>query len=185
MTTFVKTLFHSELVKILKKSSGAFPVGILAATDAKARKTLNPYGKIFKLVRVVGFVGASYQAAVEREAERQGADANDFQADVLPWGEWAIINKVIAHNEELYLRTQTSPSQRRNQPAKLLMYLTENGQPIEKEKIKHFLPEVRESAKQQDEAGLQSTIWIRTYKFSSIKKIRINGETYWLKPDGE
>jgi len=177
----MKTISQNELLKIISESKGAIPVGLFSVTDARARKTGNPYGKIFKLCRAVGFVGANYQRAVENEAARQGENASEFQAESLPWGNWLIQNKVIEHKGELYLRTQTAPGQRRKQPARVTGYLSESLQILSREQVKPFLPESRESSKQQDEAGLSETVWVRTYKFNSIKKIRINGKTYWLK----
>lgn len=177
----MKTLSHKELLELIKSSKGAMPVGLMAETDGRARKTGNPHGLIFKRVRAVGFVGASYQKAVENEAGRQGEDASEFQAESLPWGEWVILNKVIFHKGAFYLRTQTTPGQRRNQPARVLAYLAENGNEISCDEAKKFLPAPRESAKQQDEANLTGTVWVRTYAFASIKRIRINGQTYRLK----
>ena len=170
---------HSQLIEILNLSKGALIVGILAHTDAKAKKTNNPYGCITKIVRAVGFVGADYQKAVIREGDRQNAIPTQFTAESLSWGEWLIPNKVITHKGNFYLRTQSTPGQRNRQPAKVLNYRAENGQYVKHEDIKQFLPVVKESAKQQF-AGLNETIFVRTYAFDSIKKIRIIGFTLEL-----
>lgn len=177
----MKTISQNQLLEIIRDSKGALIVGLLTLTDAKARKTNNPFGQIFKQVRSVGFVGADYQKAVERESGRQLTNSNDFQSESLPWGEWLILNKVIIHKGEFYLRTQTTPNQRRKQAAKVLNYRDAGGKFLSFESIKNFLPPVYESAKQQDEAGLDKTVWVRTYKFSSIQKIRINGQTFLLE----
>jgi len=175
----VKTLTHNQLATRIAEHKGVLIVGIEALTDAKAKKTGNPFPakEIFKHVRAVGFVGADYQNAVNREATRQGAEGN-FETEKLPWGTWLVKNKIIIHNDEYYLRTQSTPNQRRNQAAKILNYLTNSGQILTREQVKPFLPPTYESAKQQDEAGLDKTVWVRTYKFNSIKKIRIRGETF-------
>lgn len=177
----MKTISHERLFEMVRDSKGVLIVGILSVTDAKARKTNNKFWPIFKVCRSVGFVGVDYQKAVEREANRQGADASEFQAEKLSWGEWELVNKIINHKGDRYLRTQSSPGQRHNQPAKVLSYLDKDGNILDKNLIKEFLPVTRESAKQQDEANLNETIFVRTYKFASIKKIRINGETFWVK----
>ena len=171
---------HAELVNILKNSNGALPVGILAVTDAKALKTGNPFGTILKTVRAVGWVGAKYENAVNREGVRQGVDA-EFVAAPLPWGDWLVKNKVITHKGEFYLRTQSTPGGRKRQAAKVLAYRGENGQYLSREQVAPFLPKTRESAKQQ-EAGLEETIFVRTYKLNSIKRIRIGGKTHDLVP---
>ncbi len=177
----MKKLSYSKLIQFLKDSKGVLIVGILALCDSNARKTGNPYGKIFKQIRAVGFVGVNYGKAVEREQVRQEKEI-DFVPDALPWGEWIVNHKLIGHNGEFYLRTQTTPGQRRTQAAKVICYRDANGKFLSRDDVKPFLPVAKESAKQQDK-GLAETVWVRTYKFSSIQRIRINGETYLLAPD--
>ncbi len=174
----MQKLSYSKLIEHLKASKGVSIVGLSALCDARARKTGNPYGTILKRIRAVGFVGADYGKAVNREADRQGVESS-FQAESLPWGKWLIPNKVIEHNGEFYIRTQTTPGQRRKQAAKVLGYQAEKGGQLTYEAIKPFLPVSKESDKQQN-AGLAETVWVRTYKFSSINRIRIAGVTYNL-----
>lgn len=173
----MKNLSHSALVALLQGIKGMAIVGLEALTDTRARK--NPFGKISKLVRTTGFVGVDYEASVNREATRQGGQA-EFDSDPLPWGEWLIPSKVITHKGNLYLRTQTTPGTRRKVACKVLSYRGENGQFLSREQVKPYLPEAKESAKQQDETGIKQTVWVRTYAFNSIQKIRIMGETYKL-----
>ncbi len=175
----MKTLNYSGLLEIVKNSKGVLIVGIRALTDSRARKTNNPFGVIYKEISAVGFVGANYGKAILNEGFRQG-ETVEFEAQALPWGNWLVINKVIEHKGALYLRTQTTPGQRRKQPAKVLNYRNASGHILNRELVKPFLPVASESAKQQD-AGLDETIWVRTYAFSSIKKIRVNGETFKLE----
>ncbi len=175
----MKTLNHIGLFNIIAVSRGVLIVGIRALTNAKAKKTGNPFGDIFKDISAVGFVGVNYASAVEREGARQGEKV-EFDADPLPWGVWALPNKVIEHKGGYYLRTQSTPGQRRKQAAKVLAYRNASGHILDREKVKPFLPAVYESAKQQSE-GLTETVWVRTYAFDSIKKIRIAGVTYKLE----
>lgn len=175
----MKTITHNQLFEMVRDSKGVLIVGIRALTNARTKKTNNPFGEIYKEVSAVGFVGAGYEKAVINEGARQG-ERVEWEPESLPWGEWEIINKVINHKGERYLRTQSTPGQRRRQPAKVLAYRNASGHILNKELIKQFLPATRESAKQQD-AGLVETVFIRTYSFNSIKKIRINGETFWVK----
>jgi len=174
---------YSTLVSILAMAKGANIVGIEALTDAKARKTNNPFGQIFKHVRAVGFTGADYETAVVNEGLRQDKESS-FTSEPLPWGVWHIDGKVISHKGEFYLRLQTTSGQRNRQPAKVLSYRGQNGQFLSYDSIKDFLPKKRESAKQVA-AGLkpESEIMVRTYKFASIKKLRIFGQSFNLIPD--
>lgn len=179
----MKSLTHSQFVKIIENTQGAAIVGIEAITDAKPLKTGNPFNGINKQVRAVGFVGANYGEAVKREGERQGAEkAADFVASSRPYGKWLIPNKVATHNGELYLRTQSTPNQRRKQPARLLAYRDNEGKFLSRDEVKPFLPKKTESAK-QSAAGLVGKVDVREYKFSSIRKVRMNGQTFALVKD--
>jgi len=175
------SLTHSELVALLDGIKGTAIVGLTALTDAKARKTGNPFGQIFKQVRAVGFVGAEYGKAVNREAKRQGT-TQSFVANSLPWGTWLVPFKVITHNGEYYLRTQTTPGQRRKVAAKVLCYRDARGMYLPRETVKPFLPIAKESTRQQTETGIEETVWVRTYAFKSLQSVRIAGRTYNIKP---
>jgi len=67
------TMTHTKLVNWLASQSGLVIVGLHCLTDARTRKTGNPYGEVTKRVQTVGFVGADYGLAVNREAMRQDA----------------------------------------------------------------------------------------------------------------
>jgi hypothetical protein len=174
----MKKLTHSQLVALIEATSGAAIVGLQALTDTRAKKTGNPFSLIEKRIRAVAFVGADYENAVNNEAIRQDGAAK-FESEKLPWGEWLIQNKVITHKGEYYLRTQSTPGNRRVQPARVLDYIAD-GYKTTRAAIAQWLPEVKEAAKQQVQTGITKTVWVRTYKFSSIEKIRVNGETYQL-----
>lgn len=178
----MRTLTHDQLTELLK-SGGAMPVGISAITDARLKKTGNPFPQktAFKKIKAVGFAGANYEKSVNGQLSRHGMK-EEFQADSLPWGEWVIPNKVIAHKGKLYLRLQTTSGQRKRQPAKLLGFFDVNGKPIPKEEVKPFLPKVVESEKQA-EVGLghiSEQVFVRTYAMDSIVRIRCKGETFAL-----
>ncbi len=164
------------ILKALGKIHGAQPVGLEVLTDAKARKTGNPFGTIWKKSRFVSFIGANYENSVNREAEKQWVEGG-FRTGSLPWGEWVkgFEGKVIFHNGKFYLRTQSRPGERKSRPAKVV-YQNENGE-VPFEDIKPFLPEKRESARQQFVAGLNETVHVRTFSFESILKIRVGGKT--------
>jgi len=171
---------HSKLVALLQGNAGAMPVGIVATTDAKARKTGNPHGVITKTVRAVGFVGADYETSVQNQTLAAGVKNPDFQADSLPWGEWLVPSKVIQHKGKLYLRTQTTAGMRRTVSARVLAYRDDKGRFIARDEAQKFLPPVRESAKQADAGleGAKAQVWVRTYAFDSLERIRIAGRTY-------
>ena len=181
----MKKLTHSSFVAMLSALKGAAIVGITARTDSKARKTGNPFGTIFKTVRAVGFVGADYGGAVERQGARVGVDASAFEAAPLPWGQWLAdaMGKVITHKGSFYLRTQTTPGQRKRQAAKVLGYVSADGTVLERSEVAPFLPAPSVSRKQAAVGvGMEAAeqIMVRTYAFESIKRVRFAGETFEL-----
>lgn len=180
---FMETLTYAELVARVS-APGAHLVGIDALTDARARKTGNPFGPIFKQSRGVAMVGASYQASVQRQGERDGAEsAQSFVAESRPWGEWVIPNKIASHKGNFYLRTQSAPGQRKRSPWKVRAYRNEAGEFLSKESVAPFLPEKGQSEKQAA-VGLEreSQIEVREFAFSSIRRVRIGGRSYKLVP---
>lgn len=182
----MKTLTHSQLVQILAQSKGAMPVGILAITDAKAKKTGNPYGVILKTSRSVGFVGANYEKAVRREGERQGSEnAENFVAQPRPWGQWLIPNKVAENKGKFYLRTQSTPGQRERSRAKILNYRAEDGKFVSFEDVKPFLPAGSYSQRQASVGieGEGQQVDVREFGFDSIQLLRIQGRTFKLVKD--
>lgn len=179
-------LTHSELAALITARPGAFPVGILAETDARLLKTGNPNKSVKKTVRTVGFVGANYQKAVRREGERQGAEqAENFVAKPRPWGEWVkgAEGKIATHKGQFYLRTQSTPGQRERARTKVLNYRGENGQFLKFEEVKPFLPAKSYSTRQADVGieGEGQQINVNEYGFSSLKKVRIAGKTYVIE----
>lgn len=194
----VKTLSHSQLVELLKNKGGAFPVGLRATTDAKLSKfakgegrndvSANPFANVSKDVRAVGFVGASYEKAVQREGVvRQGMmDADAFKGAPRSWGVWVTgcESKVACHKGRFYLRTQTTPGMRKRQPAKVLCYKDASGRVLSKDDVAPYLPAKSVSAKQAS-VGMDAPnqVDVREYAFDSITVLRIAGRTYRLVPD--
>lgn len=178
----MKKLTHSQLIARLS-TSGVKLVGLVTVTDTKARKTDNPFGSIFKVCRLVGMVGANYEAAVQREgAERQGAEkAIEFKADSRKWGTWVIPSKVATHEGNYYLRTISTPGQRKLKTTKVLSYRDAQGNVLNREEVKQFLPAPSKSTKQLD-TGMVATVDVREFKFTGIHRIRIDGETFELVP---
>jgi hypothetical protein len=171
----MKTLTYDKLLEKIADIRGTVIAGLQTLTDSRARK--NPFGKIYKETRLVGFIGVDYQNSIVRESDRQGAQAENFTAESLPWGEWLYANRVISHNGKLYLRTQFTPGQRKVKTTKVLAYRDGQGKFLSHDEIKSFLPPLRESSKQQAQ-GLNRTVQVRTFCFDSIKKIRLQGQTY-------
>lgn len=178
-----KELNHEELKDLIANTNGAALVGMVCETEEKLLKTNNPFGPILKRIRTVGIVGADYEQAINNQLDKQGIK-DSFESSNLPWGKWLIPNKIIEHKGQLYLRTQTTPSARRKIPVKVLSYRDINsGRYVNAEDIKPFKPAKSVSGK-QEMVGLENAeeqVWIRTYKFDSINKIRYGGKTFTIK----
>lgn len=191
----MQKITHAELVKLIVNRPGAFPVGLLAETDArcvkKDRETgeRHPFGEISKISYSVPFVGAKYEAAVNREASRQGSEGT-FQALGLPVDrEWlpGAEGKVLrskSNPEILYLRTQTVPGQRLRNKARVLAYRGENGQFLSKKEVKPFLP-VKSFSQRQASVGVGARdgnegnqVDVRDFKFASLRKVKVGGEVF-------
>lgn len=186
----MKNLTHSQFISLLRGKHGALPVGIRATTDAKLRKTGNPHIGVTKDIRAVGFVGADYERAVQREgvARQQQGDADAFKASARQWGAWVegLECKVAAHNGRFYLRTQTTPGMRRRQPARVLGYKDAQGHALTLSDIAPWLPAKSVSAK-QSAVGMDAPMQVdvREYAFDSIKVVRVGGRTYKLIADNQ
>lgn len=181
----MQTITQSKLIQVLVSRAGTTFVGIDSLTDARAKKTGNPFPEktILKQSRFVGTIGADYGSAVNRELVKQGA-AGEFEAQALPWGEWEHAGKVIIHKGERYLRTQTIGKQRKARPA-VVKYRDVSGKFLSRAEVAPFLPAVSNSAR-QEESGLTETevqVQPRTFKLSSLLRVRLNGRTFKVIPD--
>lgn len=168
---------------MLENQKGNVIVGIDALTNARAKKTGNPFQKVEKLSRFVGFVGMDYQKAVNKELQGTGERA-DFEAKPLQWGEWRMkedgkpSRKIITHKGGLYVATTTSRKIRKNRKPKVQFYA--DGLPVDKKEIADFLPK-KSPSKRQVEAGLdhpETHVERRTFSLASIKRARMNGKNY-------
>ena len=168
---------------MLENHKGAAIVGIDALTNARAKKTGNPYEKVEKLSRFVGFVGMDYAKAVNEELESQGQEST-FKSKPLQWGEWLKdekgkpSKKIITHKGRLYFATTSNRKIRAKRKVKVQFYA--DGFPVEKDVVSDFLP-VKKTSARQESAGIKEgerQIQRRTFAISSAKRIRFNGKNY-------
>lgn len=159
---------RSQLIGILAEQNKACPITITALTDAQAKKTDNPFGRIFKMSRVNGFTGFNYENSVNRQREREGNE-KDFEAQARSWGE-RINNCLVKKGEEYYLTIKVEKSLMKP----VYMYYSNGLQIISRETVAKFLRPAKSSPNQ----GLDREVIYRNYKLESIVKICINGQTY-------
>jgi len=165
----MKHLTITQLKDMLRAQKGATPVTIEALTDARARKTDNPFDKIFKLSTVNGFTGFDYEASVNRQQVREGNDPT-FEAQDRSWGT-NLNNVLVELKGKFYIAIRPL-----NSVMKPIYFGEKNGKlnPVEKKDIEKFLPAPVINTNQ----GTDKEIVYRNYSLESLRKITIKGETY-------
>lgn len=83
--------------------SGCKFASITTLTSVKIPKTFMVGGEVTKQTTKQVQINYSYENAVNNRLIKEGK-APTFTANSLPWGEWLIPNKIIAHNGKCYLR---------------------------------------------------------------------------------
>jgi len=164
-------LNYETAQKLLSNVSGSSFVGIDTETEVKLKggKGNPQQGRVTKLhtgASVMVFQNKNingYDAMVRRRLEKEGKDPASFELGPRVWGERIPDSPFITHKGEYYLEViflKAGDSQ----------YLLD-GKPINKDDIEG-LPEERDSGGQ---GGLENKVIIRTFKLSSIRKVRIDG----------
>lgn len=93
----------SSLMTMVMNLIGCVFAHITTETTVKIPKKYGLCGVVTKVVSKVVQLNYSYENAVNNRLEREGKD-RDFEAQKLPWGEWFVANKIIAHKGKFYLR---------------------------------------------------------------------------------
>jgi hypothetical protein len=166
-------LTRSQLVTTLSNIKGASMMTLHTVTDPEMPKRGNPFvGRIKKHAKVNVTFGANYEAGVNRQLEREGNEnAGTFVAEPLPWGEWLLVNKLITHKGETYVRATPNPQMKPE------VSFTLDGKPIESETVKPYLKATAPSGR-QTEVGIEREVKPRTYKLSSIVGVTTGGVHY-------
>jgi len=181
VNTCIPTITRQRLRELLANVNHATPVGFIALTDANARKTGNPFGRVFSLTKVNAFVGADYEASVNRRREKEGILAA-FQASSRANGTErlgpALARKIVNGEERFYL-----PAQIQHSRPPLYLVNRPHGlgrtilAAIPKDRVAPFLPSPRTLTNQ----GVAQPVVYRDYALSSITRINIDGQTYRVR----
>lgn len=166
----MQTITPTQLAQRLAALNHAAPFVLSAFINARARKTGNPFGDIFKLSRVWGFTGFDYEASVNRQQVREGNDAPDFQAQARKWG-IRIAPCLVENAGKLYLVAKV---QRCASP----LYFAKQGgfwRWLARETVAPFLPEYKSAAIAQ---GVDKEVIYRNYALANLRQISVNGERY-------
>lgn len=180
-----KIITQTEFAELLRTHKGASAVSITTETEPKMRKTNNPYfGRVKRIARRSGMLGASYENAVNRQREREGI-ASEFKAESL-WGGAGepVGGSLVRHKTNGGLYAVFFPT-----------YTDEQGKPIASDdcwtldnirvgdgdpkltEIKSFLSGSSESPKQ----GVEKAIAWRVVKLENVCELRYKGEVYTIR----
>jgi hypothetical protein len=165
------TISQNQLIDLLYSITHAQPIAFSALVDARARKTGNPFGQVFKLSRVQAFTGFDYEASVNRQLGREG-QAQDFTAGMRSWGE-RVSPALVRKDNKFYLVAKV---ERTSKP----VYLVPSRlglMAIAKELIAAFLPASRPALNQ----GTEKEIVYRNYAVENIYSLSIAGKRYRIR----
>lgn len=168
LETTETTITRDELAHRLADQRGTTFGTLTTRTDARARKTGNPFGTIYKTARVNVVLGHDYESSVNLQRDREGV-ADSFKAQGRAWGQH-VKGCIVEHKGKLYLRCKVQRSISRH-------YEDADGNLLDPEAIKPFLPAKR-SAPQQ---GIAREVVERSYSLASILSIAIDGQVYRIE----
>ena len=142
---------------------GAFPVSFVARTQCRL-KGGNPYGlkNAIKTTSGIGFCGAGYAKGIEKQFQKSDLPTN-WQVESLPWGEWDVLNVLITHKGQFYLR----------------LYWRLNGSRLPSFKVSDFDGRsidpnwlTTSTSRKQMDAGIDPVV-VRNYKIENLVTITV------------
>lgn len=176
----MKTIDQAKLLALLSRIRHATPVGLIALTDARPRKTGLPYSEVRKLTRLNAMIGTVHEDAVRRQQEREGQPAT-FVASPRAWGTRVGDTPLVEHRGQFYLSAQMNPL---NRPRPLYLVPKARGKrtiltAVPKEAVAPWLPPERDEGASQ---GVDRPVTHREFRLDSIVSLTLNGEHYRVRP---
>lgn len=162
----MKAITQAQLVALLGEIKGATFATLVTETDARLKKTGNPFGPVRKVSRVNVCLGFQYEAAVNRQRTREESKA-DFEAKPRQWGERIAGTMLVSHKDRLYLETKVERSLG-------CTYVDASGNELSAEDVAPFLPKRSKSTRQKTE----KEILVRDYALDSLRSLRFAGEDH-------
>jgi hypothetical protein len=136
-------------------------------TDARAKKTGNPYGKILKKTKLLANIGFHYKNSLNNQAKREGKEI-DFDIKPRRWGVRMENTPLVKHNDKYYLEYKAENVQS-------VEYYTEQGEELTKEQVQEFLPKKSTSSTQRE---LTKKIILRDVAIENILSLRISQKVF-------
>ena len=163
----MKCVTLAEFSEVLKNIKGATFVTLATETDARLKKTGNPFGKVLKRNTVNGVFNFNYENSVNRQLAREG-QAADFEAQGRTWGQHETLG-VISKGEQEYVQIKVEKAGRHPR-----FVVEATGKLVSKDEIKPWLPAKSPFV----QGGQDKEVIIRDYKLDSVRAARIKGQTY-------
>jgi len=161
----------AELMKIQTVKGMPMFASIFQLTNARAKKTGNPYSQINKLSKVSVILNTDYVKAVTNQLTKEDKEATDYKQGIntnpLTFGE---NNQFIGVNNKGEFVLQYRP----NDNVKPLTIFFADGKRVEKAEIAQFLPTVSKPTNQ----GTEREIMWRKVNLSNVLRLTVNGTTY-------
>lgn len=158
----MKQIRKDELIAMVAAQKGATFMGIDYTAPVKLKKTGNPYADalVTKSTSVSGMINSDYEMDVNRALVKEGKEP-DFVAGERAWGDH-VTPSLIVHGNDYSIQLRVL-----NHAPDTVYRI--NGEVVDKEIIKPFMPAKKES---------EVPVVIRSYKVDRIKAVRMNGEEY-------
>ena len=173
---FLNTENTSFANAIVSQKSHTF-VSVVYENEVKMNKRGNPYhGRVTKRVSAQMSFCYSYENACNNRITAEGVV---FVAESLPWGSWGIVNKVIVHKGEYYIRLYDIKGRTPHteyfvdgKPATMAQY----------REFAEFIPKSKSVSEMQSAHGIEEErqVYQRAIKLSCIREFTMNGVTYKL-----
>lgn len=96
-------MLRNEFIETIEGLTGCELVTLVWEKAVKMRKTYEG-GEVIKRTEMQGRVGAEYVNSVNNRVKAETGEAGTFKPLSLPWGEWAVYPRTIAHNGAKYVR---------------------------------------------------------------------------------
>jgi len=158
-----------ELYKMLAEESGSNIVTLTTKTDARLKKTNNPFGMVWKHTKLNCFIGISYENCVNNQLDREEKET-EFEAMPAGWGEYVPGTCLVEHKGNKYLPILAKAV------VGDIVYRDDNGKVLTKEQVAPWLPSRSKGSRQGTD---KEVVW-RKYKMESIIGIMTNGTYYHI-----
>ena len=157
------------LQDILLNFKGYSFAGLQTLTDARAKKTDNPFKNkiVLKESQLLVNVGFHYSNSLVSQAKRENV-STDFDVQPRKWGIRLPNSPLVEHKGNYYLEAKV-------ENVFQTRFTDVDGNELDKQDVLPFLPKKRESATQD---RLEKKVYLRDFKLSSIQKFAFDGKIY-------